>query len=72
VFRYGLLFSIRTRFTRTPRQRNVSFTVDGKSSESGSLLLQALSMSLAGSRVQEILPGATAIAFGGPGAMFWM
>jgi AGCS family alanine or glycine:cation symporter len=45
---------------------------DGKSSESGVSSFQALAMSLAGRVGTRISQGSTAIAFGGPGAMFWM
>ena len=46
---------------------------DGKSTDSGVSSFQALSMSLAGRVGTGNIAGvATAIAFGGPGAMFWM
>ena len=46
---------------------------DGESSESGVSSFQALSMSLAGRVGTGNIAGvATAIAFGGPGALFWM
>lgn len=45
----------------------------GKSSEAGVSSFQALSIALSGRVGTGNIPGvATAIAFGGPGAVFWM
>jgi AGCS family alanine or glycine:cation symporter len=70
----GLYFSIRTRFLQVRHIREMfRLLFDGKSSESGVSSFQALSMSLAGRVGTGNIAGvATAIAFGGPGAMFWM
>ncbi|KAB2337591.1 alanine:cation symporter family protein [Cytobacillus depressus] len=70
----GLLFSILTRFLQVrhfPEMIRLMF--DGKSSEAGVSSFQALSMSLGGRVGTGNIAGvATAIAFGGPGAVFWM
>ncbi len=70
----GLYFSIRTRFLQVRHFREMfRLLFDGKSTESGVSSFQALSMSLAGRVGTGNIAGvATAIAFGGPGAMFWM
>jgi AGCS family alanine or glycine:cation symporter len=69
----GLYFSIRTRFASTSYQGNVCLLFDGKSSESGVSSFQALSMSHWQVEGTGNIAGvATAIAFGGPGALFWM
>jgi len=70
----GLYFSIRTRFLQVRHIREMfRLLFDGESSESGVSSFQALSMSLAGRVGTGNIAGvATAIAFGGPGAMFWM
>lgn len=70
----GLYFSIRTRFLQVRHIREMfRLLFDGKSSESGVSSFQALAMSLAGRVGTGNIAGvATAIAFGGPGAMFWM
>jgi AGCS family alanine or glycine:cation symporter len=70
----GLYFSIRTRFLQLRHIREMfRLLFDGKSSESGVSSFQALAMSLAGRVGTGNIAGvATAIAFGGPGAMFWM
>nr|WP_218881117.1 alanine/glycine:cation symporter family protein [Kineosphaera limosa] len=70
----GLYFSLRMRFVQVRlfgdmlRQMRA-----GESSESGVSSFQALAMSLAGRVGTGNIAGvATAIAFGGPGAVFWM
>lgn len=70
----GLYFSIRTRFLQVRHIREMfRLLFDGESSESGVSSFQALAMSLAGRVGTGNIAGvATAIAFGGPGAMFWM
>ncbi|EIA10600.1 alanine/glycine:cation symporter family protein [Flavobacterium frigoris] len=70
----GLYFTLRTRFLQVRHIREMfRLLFDGKSSESGVSSFQALSMSLAGRVGTGNIAGvATAIAFGGPGAMFWM
>ncbi|OCB77912.1 alanine/glycine:cation symporter family protein [Flavobacterium crassostreae] len=70
----GLYFSIKTRFLQVRHIKEMfRLLFDGKSSESGVSSFQALSMSLAGRVGTGNIAGvATAIAFGGPGAMFWM
>ena len=70
----GLYFSLRTRFLQVRHIREMfRLLFDGESSESGVSSFQALSMSLAGRVGTGNIAGvATAIAFGGPGAMFWM
>ncbi len=70
----GLYFSIRTRFLQLRHIKEMfRLLFDGKSSESGVSSFQALSMSLAGRVGTGNIAGvATAIAFGGPGALFWM
>ncbi|MBK0371189.1 alanine/glycine:cation symporter family protein [Flavobacterium agrisoli] len=70
----GLYFSLRTRFLQVRHFREMfRLLFDGESSESGVSSFQALSMSLAGRVGTGNIAGvATAIAFGGPGALFWM
>ena len=70
----GLYFSLRTRFLQLRHIKEMfRLLFDGESSESGVSSFQALSMSLAGRVGTGNIAGvATAIAFGGPGAMFWM
>src|SRR3970282_1284034 len=70
----GLYFSVRTRFLQVRHIKEMfRLLFDGKSSESGVSSFQSLSMSLAGRVGTGNIAGvATAIAFGGPGAMFWM
>ena len=70
----GLYFSLRTRFLQVRHFKEMfRLLFDGKSTESGVSSFQALSMSLAGRVGTGNIAGvATAIAFGGPGAMFWM
>lgn len=70
----GLYFSIRTRFMQVrsiPEMIRSIFS--GKTSPAGVSSFQALTMSLSGRVGTGNIAGvATAIAFGGPGAVFWM
>ncbi|MGB0132948.1 alanine/glycine:cation symporter family protein, partial [Dokdonella sp.] len=70
----GLYFSIRTRFMQVraiPEMIRAIFS--GKTSPAGVSSFQALTMSLSGRVGTGNIAGvATAIAFGGPGAVFWM
>lgn len=70
----GLYFSIRSRFLQLRHVREmIRLMFDGKSSESGVSSFQALTMTLAGRVGTGNIAGvATAITFGGPGAVFWM
>ncbi|KQB44256.1 Sodium/alanine symporter family protein [Flavobacterium daejeonense] len=70
----GLYFSIRTRFLQLRHIKEMwRLLFDGESTDSGVSSFQALAMSLAGRVGTGNIAGvATAIAFGGPGAMFWM
>ncbi len=70
----GLYFTFRTRFLQLRYIKEMfRLLFDGKSSSSGVSSFQALSMSLAGRIGTGNIAGvATAIAFGGPGALFWM
>jgi AGCS family alanine or glycine:cation symporter len=70
----GLWFSIRTRFMQVRGfTEMVRLTVSGKMSAAGVSSFQALAMSLSGRvGVGNIAGIATAIAAGGPGAIFWM
>ena len=70
----GIYFSVRTRFAQIRLFKDmVRLIWRGSSSEHGISSFQALAVSLAG-RVGagNIVGVATAIAFGGPGALFWM
>lgn len=70
----GLYFSLRTRFLQLrhlPEMIRLMF--DGKSTDAGVSSFQALAMTLAGRVGTGNIAGvATAITFGGPGALFWM
>lgn len=70
----GLYFSLRTRFLQVRYFKEMfRLMFDGESTASGVSSFQALSMSLAGRVGTGNIAGvATAIATGGPGAMFWM
>jgi len=70
----GLYFSIRTRFMQVRGvPEMLRLMANNKSSQSGVSSFQALAMSLAGRVGTGNIAGvATAIAFGGPGAVFWM
>ena len=70
----GLWFSFRTRFMQVRGIVEMTrLTFSGQKSEAGVSSFQALSMSMAGRiGIGNIAGVATAIAFGGPGAIFWM
>ncbi|MGE7767805.1 alanine/glycine:cation symporter family protein [Peribacillus sp. NPDC096540] len=70
----GLLFSILTRFLQVRHIKEMIILMfQGKSSEAGVSSFQALSIALSGRVGTGNIAGvATAIAFGGPGAVFWM
>ncbi|WP_156758847.1 alanine/glycine:cation symporter family protein [Microbacterium karelineae] len=70
----GVYFSVRSRFVQVRHLPEMfRLLARGKRSESGVSSFQALAMSLAGRVGTGNIAGvATAIAFGGPGAMFWM
>lgn len=70
----GLYFSFRTRFMQVRGfVEMLRLTVRGQSSEAGVSSFQALAVSMAGRiGIGNIAGVATAIAFGGPGAVFWM
>jgi len=70
----GVYFSIRSRFVQVRQVREmVRLMIKGEKSPSGVSSFQALTMSLAGRVGTGNIAGvATAIAFGGPGALFWM
>ena len=70
----GVFFSIRTRFVQVRQVGEmIRLMFRGEKSPSGVSSFQALTMSLAGRVGTGNIAGvATAIAFGGPGAMFWM
>ncbi|NSL54484.1 alanine/glycine:cation symporter family protein [Uliginosibacterium aquaticum] len=70
----GLYFSVRTRFMQV-RHIGEMFRLmfDGKGSDAGVSSFQALAMSLSGRVGTGNIAGvAAAIAYGGPGAVFWM
>ncbi|APH06369.1 alanine/glycine:cation symporter family protein [Bacillus weihaiensis] len=70
----GLLFSILTRFLQVRHVKEmVTLMFKGKSSKAGVSSFQALAIALSGRVGTGNIAGtATAIAFGGPGAVFWM
>jgi alanine or glycine:cation symporter, AGCS family len=70
----GLWFSIRTRFMQVRGfGEMLRLMIKGEKSAAGVSSWQALSISLSGRiGVGNIAGTATAIAFGGPGAIFWM
>jgi AGCS family alanine or glycine:cation symporter len=70
----GLWFSFRTRFMQVRGFIEMTrLTFSGQKSDAGVSSFQALSMSMAGRiGIGNIAGVATAIAFGGPGAIFWM
>ncbi|MED3573087.1 alanine/glycine:cation symporter family protein [Cytobacillus praedii] len=70
----GLLFSILTRFLQVRHIKDmIMLMFQGKSSEAGVSSFQALSIALSGRVGTGNIAGtATAIAMGGPGAVFWM
>ncbi|WP_423406958.1 alanine/glycine:cation symporter family protein [Heyndrickxia sp. MSNUG] len=70
----GLLFSVLTRFLQVRHIKDmVMLMFQGKSSAAGVSSFQALSIALSGRVGTGNIAGtATAIAMGGPGAVFWM
>ncbi|XLM19337.1 alanine:cation symporter family protein, partial [Chromobacterium piscinae] len=70
----GLYFSIRTRFLQLRHfKAMLRLMFNRQSSSAGVSSFQALAMTLAGRVGTGNIAGvATAITFGGPGAMFWM
>ena len=70
----GLYFSVRSRFAQLRHfGEMLRLMFDGKSTDAGVSSFQALTMTLAGRVGTGNIAGvATAITFGGPGAMFWM
>jgi len=70
----GLYFSVRSRFLQVRHVGEmIRLMFEGKSSERGVSSFQALAMTLAGRVGTGNIAGvATAITFGGPGAVFWM
>lgn len=70
----GLWFSLRTRFMQLRGFTEMCrLTVTGQKSDAGVSSFQALAMSMAGRMgIGNIAGVATAIAYGGPGAIFWM
>jgi AGCS family alanine or glycine:cation symporter len=70
----GLYFSIRTRFMQVRGFREmIRLMMRGEKSQAGVSSFQALAMSLGGRVGTGNIAGvATAITFGGPGAVFWM
>lgn len=70
----GVYFSARSRFVQVRQvPEMVRLMLKGEKSPSGVSSFQALTMSLAGRVGTGNIAGvATAIAFGGPGALFWM
>ncbi|WP_141431034.1 sodium:alanine symporter family protein [Bacillus sp. 03113] len=74
VLGVGLIFSILSRFLQIRHIKEmITLMFKGKSSEAGVSSFQALSIALSGRVGTGNIAGvATAIAFGGPGAVFWM
>jgi alanine or glycine:cation symporter, AGCS family len=70
----GLLFSVLTRFLQVRHIKDmIMLMFEGKSSSAGVSSFQALSIALSGRVGTGNIAGtATAIAMGGPGAVFWM
>jgi AGCS family alanine or glycine:cation symporter len=70
----GVFFSVVTRFPQVRLVREmVRLIFDGKSSETGVSSFQALAIAISGRVGTGNIAGvATAIAMGGPGAIFWM
>lgn len=70
----GLWFSLRTRFMQLRGFTEMCrLTVTGEKSDAGVSSFQALAISMAGRMgIGNIAGVATAIAYGGPGAIFWM
>ncbi|EDL64891.1 alanine:cation symporter family protein, partial [Bacillus sp. SG-1] len=74
ILTLGLVFSIMTRFLQVRHIKDMfKLMFKGKSSDAGVSSFQALALSLSGRVGTGNIAGtATAIAFGGPGAVFWM
>ncbi len=74
ILAVGFLFSISTRFLQVRHIKDMFVQMfKGKSSDAGVSSFQALSIALAGRVGTGNIAGvATAIAMGGPGAVFWM
>ena len=70
----GLYFSLRSRFLQLRHLKGMARLIfKGKANAAGVSSFQALSMTLAGRVGTGNIAGvATAITFGGPGALFWM
>jgi AGCS family alanine or glycine:cation symporter len=70
----GLWFTVRTRFMQVRGFAEMCrLTVTGQKSDAGVSSFQALAISMAGRMgIGNIAGVATAIAYGGPGAVFWM
>ena len=70
----GLWFTLRTRVMQVRGFAEICrLTVSGQKSEAGVSSFQALAISMAGRMgIGNIAGVATAIAYGGPGAVFWM
>jgi alanine or glycine:cation symporter, AGCS family len=70
----GLFYSLLTRFLQVRHLKEMIKQIfQGKSSEAGISSFQALSLALSGRVGTGNIAGvATAIAYGGPGAVFWM
>ncbi|WNB91695.1 alanine/glycine:cation symporter family protein [Bacillus sp. NEB1478] len=70
----GLLFSFLTRFLQVRHFKEmIKLMLEGKSSDAGVSSFQALAIALSGRVGTGNIAGtATAIGFGGPGAVFWM
>lgn len=70
----GVIFSFGTRFLQLRHVKEmIKLMFQGKSSDAGVSSFQALSIALSGRVGTGNIAGvATAIAFGGPGAVFWM
>ena len=73
-FGVGLLFSILTRFLQLRLIKDMIFLMfNGEKSDAGVSSFQALALALSGRVGTGNIAGtATAISFGGPGAVFWM
>ncbi|WP_154051634.1 alanine/glycine:cation symporter family protein [Enterobacter hormaechei] len=70
----GLYFSLRSRFLQLRHIKNmITLMFQGGATDAGVSSFQALTMTLAGRVGTGNIAGvATAITFGGPGALFWM
>lgn len=73
-FGVGLLFSVLTRFVQVRLVKDMIFLIfTGEKSDAGVSSFQAFALALSGRVGTGNIAGtATAIAFGGPGAVFWM